>query len=496
METFGFYSLKVGIIMAMFWGIYNWFLQKETFYRFNRFFLLAGIVVSLILPLITVHYMVETKIPTLPSALLSESEAISSTAEIDTNGIPIFLYWSLLIIYLAGICVLLIVRLLGLLHIFKTIRINNYRTQTHFKLIESADFNSAFSFFYFVFIPKDISKPEKLIILKHEEAHIRQKHWMDLWLINLLSLLWWFNPFIRLYEKAIRNNHEYLADQAVLTDYEQIDYQQTLINQWFKTPVFPLTNSFAYTNQLKRITMMKKNISNPSKKLFSLLAFPFIALFLWAFAEPQYVFTEHSIFLKNDSITESKISIVSEADDSTIKIVNSKSQSIENDLSDVNDKSGVFSFKSEDDLPLVIIDGKKADRKLEELIPDEIHAINVLKDQTAIEQYGEEGKNGVIEIITKKHAEETKYQSPEEPDVEVTGYGLNPPPFLSIDKIETDQLPLVIINGKKSDQKIEDINIDDILSVEVIKDKTISQSQYGEEGKNGVILIITKSINK
>lgn len=482
METFGIYSIKAGIILTIFWGIYHWFLQKETFYRFNRFFLLSGILTGLILPLITVHYTVEVKMPFLPEPLLPEPAELSSAAKTDISVIPVFLQRTLFVIYMTGILILLIVRSHGLFCLFKTIRKNDYQSYTHFKLIESSDFDNAFSFFHLVFIPKNLRKTEKLIILKHEEAHILQKHWVDLLCMNLLSLFWWFNPVSWLYQNAIRENHEYLADQAVLADHEQIDYQQTLINQWLRTPVFPMANSFAHTNKLKRINMMKKNISNPAKKLFSLLILPVTAIFLWAFAKPEYVYTEHSIPFINDSIIESNISVVS--DGTSIKVVSSKSQIAEYNTSDTNDKTGAFSFENEEDLPLVIIDGKKGDKKLEDLIPDEIHTVHVLKDQKAIEQYGEKGKNGVIEIITKKHAGDT--------DIKVTQYDSEPSSPINIENFIAKKKPLIIIDGKKSDQKIEDINPDDIDSISILKDKSAMQL-YGEEAKNGVILITTKS---
>jgi len=51
--------------------------------------------------------------------------------------------------------------------------------------------------------------------------------------------------------------------------------------------------------------------------------------------------------------------------------------------------------------PLFIIDGKEA-KSLKNISPADIKSISVLKDGTAEKKYGEKGKNGVVEIYTKK----------------------------------------------------------------------------------------------
>ncbi len=89
--------------------------------------------------------------------------------------------------------------------------------------------------------------------------------------------------------------------------------------------------------------------------------------------------------------------------------------------------------------------------------------ISVLKNESASTKiYGEQAKNGVIIINTK-----TKYNS-----------------------VETD--PLIIVNGKETGQKIEDIDPETIQSVNVLKDESATE-KYGEKGKNGVIEIKLKS---
>jgi TonB-dependent SusC/RagA subfamily outer membrane receptor len=375
MESFGIYSLKAGVVLTLFWGIYQLFMQKETFYRFNRGFLLTGLIAALLLPLITIRYTVEVSVPAVPILPLGISDMMQTVLKASTSTCATFLkYFNQLIpiVYLTVIAVILIVRFIGLTRLFHIICKNNSKRYTDYYLIESSDFTGAFSFFRFMFIPQKLNETEKHIILKHENAHIKQYHWIDLFLTNLLSLIWWFNPMMWLYGKAIRNNHEFLADQEVLTDYHPEDYRQTLINQWFKIPVYPMTNSFAYNNNLKRINMMKKNISNPLKKLFALWAIPAIAIFLVACSEKEY---------KLQETPNVQLSSETHKSDTIMIIGNQQRGKVE---------------------PLYMVDGKEV-TNIADIDPKEIATISVLKNESSIAIYGEKGKNGVIIIKTKHH---------------------------------------------------------------------------------------------
>ena len=51
---------------------------------------------------------------------------------------------------------------------------------------------------------------------------------------------------------------------------------------------------------------------------------------------------------------------------------------------------------------LYVLNGKIIEKKqFDKVNPDEIKSVNVLKDKPATDKYGEKGKNGVIEVVTK-----------------------------------------------------------------------------------------------
>jgi len=467
MEAFGVYSLKAGVILTLFWGIYWLFLQKETFYRFNRGFLLTGLIVALFLPLIVIRYTVEVSAQAFQQFPITQSDAISADAVTDFSFLTVY-NQQILIFYLTVLIGLLIVRIIGLVRLFQSIRRNSHKQCTGYHIIESSDYDHAFSFFQFVFIPQHLNEAEKNVILKHENAHIKQKHWIDLLFTNALSLMWWFNPVIWLYEKAIRNNHEYLADQKVLADYQHDNYQQTLLNQWFKIPVFPITNSFTYTNNLKRIMMMKKNNSNPFKKLYAFLSVPVLALFLMAFAEKVYV--EQDPQRENNTIRTR-----GESDTLNIRSVALIGTNLDSPTADT---------------PLFFVDDKEV-ASLDGIDPADIESMSILKDASATSIYGEKGKNGVILITTKKNAGQKTEVEQQQVMMEQQKEGQS----ISV-RMRTinGNDPIYIVDDKEV-PNLDGLDPADIESMSVLKDASAA-AIYGEKGKNGVILITTKKASQ
>jgi hypothetical protein len=56
-----------------------------------------------------------------------------------------------------------------------------------------------------------------------------------------------------------------------------------------------------------------------------------------------------------------------------------------------------------DNQPLFILDGKEISKEeMDKIDPATIEAVNVLKDKSATDKYGEKGKNGAVEINSKK----------------------------------------------------------------------------------------------
>ena len=157
------------------------------------------------------------------------------------------------------------------------------------KLIKTAEYDSAFSFFSYVFVNPSVTEIEMKEIMNHEMVHIRQKHWFDLLLVELLCMLQWFNPVVWIYVRLIRQNHEYIADKVALQrTSDPAIYRAALLNQIVGAPVISLANSFNYSLNKKRFNMMKNIISSPYRKMKILFILPVFAIVFYAFAKPDY----------------------------------------------------------------------------------------------------------------------------------------------------------------------------------------------------------------
>ena len=292
MQDFLVYMFKTGIYITAILLIYKLFFGKSTFFRFNRFFLLFGLISSLIVPAIVYRYdvvinIISTPIThfTLPTSDVAIADTAPKSKFLDT--------WTILfVVYVTGFAFLLIKNLV-LWHKLSGIKKRGITNKSSkYTIIVSNEINSPFSILNYIFIKKkNLSITEKDIILKHEITHISQKHWLDLLCSECMLMLQWFNPFMWIYVFVQKENHEYLADSTVINNgVSSAVYQAVLINQQFKGPVFSFSNSFNYSNNLNRLAMIKKSKSSSLKKIAILLVFPVFGCFIWTSAQPNYVY--------------------------------------------------------------------------------------------------------------------------------------------------------------------------------------------------------------
>ncbi|MCA5003917.1 TonB-dependent receptor plug domain-containing protein [Sphingobacterium sp. WQ 366] len=178
-------------------------------------------------------------------------------------------------------------------------------------------------------------------------------------------------------------------------------------------------------------------------------------------------------------------------------------------------------FKEQTARVLFIIDGveKRKDYNLEDLDPNDIESMNVLKDKSATAVYGDKGKDGVIEIKTKKHLSSSDKNVSEVRTLSIRGaeVGKSSTGTFKIDigddaslktkgnlnlrlgsnklinELAIEKRPLIVVDGiaKDLDFDIHSLDVVNIESITVLKGKS-EISEYGDKGKNGVIVITTK----
>lgn len=292
MESYALYLFKSAAWLSAFAIVYLLFLRKERYFILKRIYLLTGIIVSILFPLITVHYQVELPAPTpvFETLIISQQPGIQQTV-INNGTTPIQINYGGLAaaIYVLGMVVLATRNIWHFTGIFKAIRKKSTNNGSYARIIRSSEFPSSFSFFNYVFVNPSINEDELKEIMNHELVHVNQKHWFDLLLAELMRILQWANPFAWIYTVLIRLNHEYLADEVALQrSSDPAFYRALLLNHLFKSPVISLSNSFNYSITKTRFEMMKKIVTSPYRKLKVLVILPAFAIILYSFASPEY----------------------------------------------------------------------------------------------------------------------------------------------------------------------------------------------------------------
>jgi TonB family protein len=303
METYFEYMLKSSLWITAFYLVYWLFLQKESFHEFKRFFLLAGIIASAIMPFVTVHYAMATvshtshiQIGNGYATIIGSDENSLSWKMIVSKGI--------MITYLSVFILLSVKIILHLTRIFGEIMKNKDKAKGE-KIIFTDLKNAPFSFGRYIFMPKGLdTELEQKLILRHESIHVSQLHYIDLWLSKLFCIIHFYNPIVWLYAKAIQTNCEYIADYKTIegTDYKK-EYIGLLLKYSIGKGIYSIALHFSYPLTFKRITIMKQKKSGRLSLAKSLMVVPLAGLILAGYAQPHKTIASENFGNALDTIT-------------------------------------------------------------------------------------------------------------------------------------------------------------------------------------------------
>ncbi|GIM49971.1 hypothetical protein CAPN003_14230 [Capnocytophaga stomatis] len=142
------------------------------------------------------------------------------------------------------------------------------------------------SFGNYIFINKEDAYEEKILL--HELTHVRQKHTLDLLFVEFLKIVFWFHPVVYFFGKAIRINHEFLADACVVAKHTNVaDYQMLILRKATSANV-PIYHYFNFYNTKKRLIMLQTKVNYFRNLCKVALLIPISILFLVVFAEKTY----------------------------------------------------------------------------------------------------------------------------------------------------------------------------------------------------------------
>jgi len=348
MVRFMIYLLETGICLSLLYLAYWLFLRKETYFNFNRLFLVGSILLALSAPVLhlsiniqlgsslehparsvlkfrqgygeLIRY-IDADFGTEPGSRHSANggnraggmdeggliptgtrhgnlEAISElpveqgvTRTRPNISISILLF----IIYICGVLYFFARFVYLVIRLYLLTKRNRVSRQDGFRMVEIEEEISPFSFFRFLFINNGAFNESELHhVLEHEKAHIRQRHTTDHLFAHGLAVFQWFNPFAWQMRKALKSTHEYIADRQVIDrGYERIDYQALLLKQVIGYHSVELVNNFNLKPIKNRIAMMNKTKSGLPAKLKATLVAPFAILIFFLFADFTLKGSEH-----------------------------------------------------------------------------------------------------------------------------------------------------------------------------------------------------------
>lgn len=258
------YFAKVNGLIILFYLMYILFLRKETFFVSNRWYFLSGLILSLILPLITFTKIIWVEPTPIPEYY---EEAIPITYNtIETPIQEATLDWSLILMSAYIVISILIILKIGieLVSFFKRIQKQNKQKESDYTLVDSNSAENPFSFFSYIVINKDMFTEEELQhILTHESIHVKQKHSFDVLIGKVFCAIFWVNPIIWFYRKAMLQNLEFIADNETFQQIEnKYEYQKTLLKVVTHQHNLSITNQFYQSLIKKRIVMLHTNQSH------------------------------------------------------------------------------------------------------------------------------------------------------------------------------------------------------------------------------------------
>jgi TonB family protein len=287
--------LQASVSMALLYAVYWFLLRKETFFQANRFYLVGALLLSVLLPIFPLKYtiLVAQGEPTVFEALAEafhQVRPVETTTPATSSGFS-SLNW-LLISWFVGAGIVLFRLLLQTFILLLELSQSRTVVLHNVRIIENKRYNMPFSFFGYIFFNPEMHSGEDLTdIIAHEKVHIRERHWVDLLIAELLTVVFWFNPVVWWYERSIKQNHEYLADKGVLAQGHNVGrYQALLINQLMGVQVVGFTNHLNFSLNATRLKMMTKTKNSKIRAVRMAWALPVVAALLLAFAEPVYQF--------------------------------------------------------------------------------------------------------------------------------------------------------------------------------------------------------------
>jgi len=473
-QTVLLYLLKMVFVSGVFYGYYWFSLRDKKFHHYNRFYLLATSLLSLIIPCLQLNWFIiqqgdiETSNAFLGYVINNKDAIVDSKSILTISTITLFLLTFGAIYLLIKLC-------FNLFKIYRLKQKTEVVSMDGFDFINTAEEEAPFSFLNNLFWKNSISLEAQSgqQIFKHELTHIQEKHTWDRLYCQLVSCLFWMNPFNWLIQKELETIHEFIADEAAVGNNNAAAFAQMLLETHYGHHFLNPTHSFFYASIKRRLANLTVVQHSKFNYLRKLMGMPLLLMVLVFFAIK--VNAEERIINELNKIDKVVVmNVISNIKFDSIpkqKVLRKKLFRKQKSIKPLEAAESITKLEqplANLDIQFVTID------KINQLDPDKIKTLNILDTKTAIEKYGSNAKFGAIEV---------------ESNPTIKKVVMMPAP----NKHNSDQVkPLYVLDGVALETSSFDrIKPSDIKSITIRKDNK-TKKMFGEKSKNGVIFISTK----
>ena len=287
MIALAYYLLKVIICSGILFSYYHFALRNKLFHQWNRFYLLATIVLSLSIPCLQFNIWTSSNENAVANIQLLKAvySADEYVAEINTSGTNLSMeQWSV-IIYSCVSIVVLIVFILALVRIRSIVRSHLVMLIDDIRFVNTEEKDAPFSFLNYVFWNKQIelNSPSGEHIFQHELVHVREKHSFDKIFLQVILIGYWCNPFFWLIRKELQMIHEFIADKNSVGQSDAHAFAAMILQATYPKHYTYLTNQFFQSSIKRRLTMLTKKHNPKISYISRVLALPLFAFIIFAF---------------------------------------------------------------------------------------------------------------------------------------------------------------------------------------------------------------------
>jgi TonB family protein len=271
------YILESLAFQLVFLLAYDLFLKKETFFQWNRAYLLGTFALSIILPWVKVEALTTPMLDGLQTTtvFLTQLNGVVLGPGAEETSILQQISWPYLVLGLGSLLATIwfAYKLVQIKRLHHKGAVEHYREFTKVTMPQST---SAFSFFRNIFMGEEIQKDKKDNILAHELVHVKQWHSLDLLFFELARIVFWFNPLVYIYQNRVAELHEFIADERAVK-HNKADHFEMLLSQAFHTQKISFVNQFFNRSLIKkRIVMLQKKKSKAVWQLKYVLLLPLV----------------------------------------------------------------------------------------------------------------------------------------------------------------------------------------------------------------------------